>query len=241
MKVFRHILFFCFITIGFNAMYYVLFSYWKYDGKADWVPSPVFPIFTIIVYILSVFYIKHIVKRERKIAFLYSIGIVILFIICSSGITNVVDKKYSFLLKDYYRKMPYETLLHWGEYTETKGNYAVVIDALNEKGIKINRMVEGNSDNTRQNGEMESKYYTKTAYLINDASYVVFDWDNQKITTMMKKEKIENMIREEMKIKQVKEMKHLGSTVYIEKQNGETELYKVIPNRDNAFTFSLIQ
>lgn len=224
-KVIIHGIVFIITTLLFVFLYFAFFTYSKYSGKPQFIPSPIFPMFMLALFTVIFYYSKHLLKLKLTSTIALSIVVVFLFVF----IFFTVDAKYSYIFEHYYQRFPYSNLLNLPEYSNQQGNFITVSQRLEQDGIKVTSLNEGNTDNF--NPEIIGVSFSKMIYFVNHEKYIIFDWDKKEIIYSTDKRELEASLIDFME-KNGKVINYEGSFVTVRYSDGETRNYRIIPTDD---------
>ncbi|WP_139367482.1 hypothetical protein [Bacillus alkalicellulosilyticus] len=149
-------------------------------------------------------------------------------------ISVTIDTRYGYILEHYYQKYNYSNLLSVTEYKQQRGNFFSIINALSSKNTKVTSIKEGNTNINHQNTVL-----TKGVYLINDELYVMFDWENEEIVSLMNTYEVQELIVERLKISDAEVITYAATFLRIQHASGEKIMYQIIPV-DSGFDFVLL-
>ncbi|MGM0842255.1 MAG: hypothetical protein ACQEWE_16080 [Bacillota bacterium] len=219
------------ISVFLCLIYYVFLSYPKY-AKTDFLPPLILPFISILIFMFGITYGKYVAKIKFGPTLIFSILLMLLFLIFS----NYIDNKYKYILKHYYQSTGYTNLMHLIDYKYKKGNYITVATELERKGIVVTSLLEGSNNLQNRSDPEEQVSYTQSIYYANENYYILFDWDREQIVKYLQKNQIEKLLVQKTKLSDIKTIVHTPKALYIEQEDGETTLYKIVPE-NNEFQF----
>lgn len=232
-RILINIIVVCFSSILLSFLYYVFFSYSKYNGKAEIIPSPIFPMFVGIAFTIGMIYARYLLKTKLLLEIGVSIILVFLFIMSS----NYINMRYGYILQHYYQSTPHTNLLNLTNYSNQKGNYFIIINKLNKRGYEIDSLYGGNNDKYEWPTSEEDQSYSKMIYYVNNQFYVIFDWVNRDIMNFIEKEKLEDIFIEKMSVSNPEKVECFAKYIRLKQNDGKSVNYKIIPNKNNGFDF----
>lgn len=235
-KVIIRIWFICITSVLLNILYQVFFTNEKYRRLPPYfVPDMELPIFFIITFVLGFIFDKYLMKSNGIWALIFALFVAIIFYSSATAVEN----KYAYLYEHYYKTTSYENLTHLKEYDEKRDNRFTLGKALKNIGVKVTSIEAGYTDKGHLVSSPDA--YQKKLYYVYDDLYIIFDWDERKITAQTDKEKMLQLLYE--RYEQINEDMH-SDTLYaphtIALVNEEYKLLKdflIVPTKEDTYIF----
>lgn len=176
-KFIVHILSICIIVSLLNVIYQVFYTYPYHNGQPVlFIPPLNYPVFVIITFVIDFISSKYIMKTN----WLWGLFLAFIMALTFHYSTTFIQNKYTYLYDHYYTKSPSTNLTYLKDYEKQIDNRLTLGKALKEEGIKVESIESGYTD---KGHEVSSpKAYQKRLYYVNDDLYIIFDWDERKIT-----------------------------------------------------------
>lgn len=181
-------LFYNFIFIfSFTLIYIIFLSYENYKLKPEILP---------IYYPLGIICIIVIISLTNKWIFKLNVtpGIIIIFlsVILFFLIDFLVYFTFGDIIAHYYNNTSKTNLIGIVQYGKEKGNIVTIKKALLKNGITPLNIIEGNDKKFDINNAIRISLteYEEVIYLVNNNTYIIFNWINNEVTLISPKEKI---------------------------------------------------
>ncbi|MCG8501881.1 MAG: hypothetical protein MJB12_15965, partial [Firmicutes bacterium] len=223
------------IGIILSFIFMVFFSYAHYSGSGKIIRPFNFQLFMVLTLGTAFIYTKYIAKLKT----FQAIGASFIPVIVYFLIIFLLESNLDYIIRHYYYKTPYESLVYISEYAKTKGNYITVREKLISEGFSVDYIVEGYTDGFGASTEEEAKSYSKTIYYVNYDFFIIYDWTDNEIVTSIKKDELQDIFIDKTNITNYERILYNGEDMDVELNDGQVLMYKLVPNKekDNDFDF----
>lgn len=235
-KIIVRILFICIVTISLNFVYQVFFTFEKFNGKPVlFVPNTNIPIFIFISFIIGIIFEKFIMKSK----WLVVLGFAFIMALIFYGSAKFIENKYAYIYAHYFQTTHNRDLTKLKEYSKTRDNYITLGQKLRKEGIKVKSIEGGYTERGYNIPEPES--FRMKLYYINDDIYIIFDWDEGRISKKADKQMILDLMIEqqgEIDVHSFDRINYTAKSVTFLKNHGmSAKSYRLAPTKSNKFKF----